>query len=518
MLSRRAACLVLKPPPRIPVRSILTASTSGKPVVVVGVEQVGDEQSFELTPSAHRIDSLTGGRLASSLAASGARLEAGKSRLLGQLHEDIGPVVVVGLGKKEGREFDSEEGVDWGREAIRKAAASGVRAASELKAEEVHIETFGDGEASAEGATLANWKYDQFKSDKKPLPKVGCLVRGGEEGEGDGEGWNRGEILGNSQNLARRLMEAPASFLTPTQFCEEARQALAGLPVQVEVRDRSWAEEKGMGSFLSVAQGSAQPPKFLELHYKGGEEGASPAVFVGKGVTFDTGGISIKPSAKMDLMRGDMGGAAVVTSCMTAVAKLGMNLNLTVLVPLTENMPGSRATRPGDVVTAMNGKTIQVDNTDAEGRLILADALCYADTLSPRLVLDIATLTGACSVALGTAATGVFCTDSQDFAALERCGSMSGDRMWRLPLWRHYTDKVKKTPLADLNNAPVGGGGACTAAAFLREFTTCKNYLHLDMAGVMDNAGDISYLGNGMSGRPTRTLVHYLAYLSSSST
>ena len=442
---------MLKPPPRISVRSIHTASP-GKPVVVVGVEQVGDEQSFELTPSAHRIDSITGGRLASSLAASGARLEAGKSRLLGQLHEDIGPVVVVGLGKKEGRGFDSEEGVDWGREAVRKAAASGVRAAAELKAGEVHVETFGDGEAAAEGATLANWQYDQFKSEKKPLPKVGCLVRGGNEGEGDGEGWNRGEILGNAQNLARRLMEAPASFLTPTQFCEEARLALDGLPVHVEVRDRSWAEEKGMGSFLSVAQGSAQPPKFLELHYKGGEEGAPPAVFVGKGVTFDTGGISIKPSAKMDLMRGDMGGAAVVTSCMTAVAKLGMNLNLTVLVPLTENMPGSRATRPGDVVTAMNGKTIQVngvrrkmlecnvhlqvDNTDAEGRLILADALCYADTLSPRLVsptislsrlsrfvfkvLDIATLTGACSVALGTAATGVFCTDAQDFAALER--------------------------------------------------------------------------------------------------
>ena len=404
MLSRRAARLALKPPPRIPIRSILTASSAGKPVVVVGVEQVGEEQGFDLTQSAQRIDSLTGGRLASSLAASGARLEAGKSRLLGQLHEDIGPVVVVGLGKKEEREFDSEEGVDWGREAVRKAAASGVRAAVELKAGEVHIETFGDGEAAAEGATLANWKYDQFKSDKKPLPKVGCLVRGGDEGEGDGEGWKRGEVLGNAQNLARRLMEAPASFLTPTQFCEEAKQALEGLPVQVEVRDKSWAEEKGMGSFLSVAQGSAQPPKFLELHYKGGDEGAPPAVFVGKGVTFDTGGISIKPSAKMDLMRGDMGGAAVVTSCMTAVARLGMRLNLTVLVPLTENMPGSRATRPGDVVTAMNGKTIQVeavfvndiliglttdmqvDNTDAEGRLILADALCYADTLSPRLV------------------------------------------------------------------------------------------------------------------------------------
>ena len=403
MLSRRAASLIVKPPPRIPVRSVLTASSAGtKPVVVVGVEQVGEEQNFDLTPSAHRIDSLTGGRLASSLAASGARLEAGKSRLLGHLHEDIGPVVVVGLGKKDGREFDSEEGIDWGREAVRKAAAAGVRAAAELKAGEVHVETFGDGEAAAEGATLANWNYDQFKTEKKPLPKVGCLVRGGPEGEGDGEGWKRGEVLGEAQNLARRLMEAPASFLTPTQFCEEAKQALAGLPVELHVRDKSWAEERGMGSFLSVAQGSAQPPKFLEMHYKGGEEGAAPAVFVGKGVTFDTGGISIKPSAKMDLMRGDMGGAAVVTSCMTAVARLGMNLNLSVLVPLTENMPGSRATRPGDVVTAMNGKTIQVDNTDAEGRLILAgmllklsgqttnliiaDALCYADSLSPRLV------------------------------------------------------------------------------------------------------------------------------------
>merc|ERR1711872_1000285 len=257
-----------------------------------------------------------------------------------------------------------------------------------------------------------------------------------------------------------------------------------------------------------------EPAKFLEMTYNGGGD-SKPVVLVGKGVTFDTGGISIKPSAKMDAMRADMGGAATVTATMKAVATLGVQVNLVVLISLTENMPGGAATKPGDVVTAMNGVTIQVDNTDAEGRLILADALCYADTLNPRLVMDVATLTGAMSVALGTAATGVFSKKSEDFKMLERCGSMSGDRMWRLPLWRHYTDKVKKTPLADLNNAPGGGGGACTAAAFLREFTTCKNYLHLDMAGVMDNAGDISYLGNGMSGRPTRTLVHYLAHLSS---
>merc|ERR1712025_458085 len=265
----------------------------------------------------------------------------------------------------------------------------------------------------------------------------------------------------------------------------------------------------GMGSFLSVSRGSIEPAKFLEMRYDGGGD-SKPVVLVGKGVTFDTGGISIKPSAKMDAMRADMGGAATVMATMKAVATMGMKVNLVVLIPLTENMPGGAATKPGDVVTAMNGKTIQVDNTDAEGRLILADALCYADTFSPRVVLDVATLTGAMSVALGAGATGVFSSSSQEYLRLESCGVSSGDRVWRMPLWSHYEEKMKKSPLADLNNISLTpGGGSCTAAAFLKQFTTCPSWLRLDIAGVMESDGE-PYLPSGMSGRPTRTLVKYI--------
>merc|ERR1719340_517245 len=252
------------------------------------------------------------------------------------------------------------------------------------------------------------------------------------------------------------------------------------------------------------------------MHYNNSDSQESPpVVLVGKGVTFDTGGISIKPSAKMDAMRADMGGAATVTATMKAVASLGLKVNLVVLIPLTENMPGGAATKPGDVVTAMNGVTIQVDNTDAEGRLILADALCYADTLKPRLVLDVATLTGAISVALGAGAAGVYSKRTEDWETLSECGARAGDRVWRMPLWKLYNEKMKKSALADLNNISLSpGGGSCTAAAFLSNFTSCPAWLHLDIAGVMDNsAGDVKYLSNGMSGRPTRTLINFVQKL-----
>jgi len=206
-----------------------------------------------------------------------------------------------------------------------------------------------------------------------------------------------------------------------------------------------------------------------------------------------------------------MGGAATVTATLKAVAELSLPVNMVVLVPLTENMPDGKATKPGDVVTAMNGKTIQVDNTDAVGRLILADALTYADSFNPRLVMDVATLTGAISVALGTGATGAYSTSTKDFDVLAAAGAHTGDRVWRMPLWDHYIKSMKKSPLADLNNISLTpGGGSCTAAAFLKQFTNSKNWLHLDIAGVMENEGAVSYLGSGMSGRPTRTMVKFV--------
>jgi len=488
-------------------RTMYTARPVDKPVVVLGVVEGSEKNTFNLTEAGLRVDTLTGGKLAARLVESGQVLKTGETRSLGMVHQDLGQIVMVGVGK-EGLGLDKEEMIDKRREAVRIAAAAGVKVATEMKAAQVQLEDFGDSEAAGEGATLASWVYQQFKKEKKIFPRLSML-----ESQKDVEGWNSGVLLGNSQNLARELMEAPANYLTPTQFCVKVEKELSGLPVEVVVREEEWAREMGMGSFLSVSRGSIEPAKFLEMRYNGGGD-TKPVVLVGKGVTFDTGGISIKPSAKMDAMRADMGGAATVTATMKAVASMGMQVNLVVLVPLTENMPGGAATKPGDVVTAMNGMTIQVDNTDAEGRLILADALCYADNLEPRLVMDVATLTGAMSVALGVAATGVFSTKVEEFDILAECGASTGDRVWRMPLWQSYKDKMKKSPLADLNNISLTpGGGSCTAAGFLSNFTKCPSWLHLDIAGVMSNEGEVKYMGAGMSGRPTRTMVKFVEKL-----
>eukprot|EP00088_Acartia_fossae_P022174 TRINITY_DN2343_c1_g1_i1.p1 TRINITY_DN2343_c1_g1~~TRINITY_DN2343_c1_g1_i1.p1 ORF type:complete len:501 (+),score=147.99 TRINITY_DN2343_c1_g1_i1:40-1542(+) len=485
-------------------RSVYTAAPSEQPAVIIGVRQGDKDESFSLTSSGEKLNELVGGEIASRLSQSGKALKEGSSRLVGVVHPDHGPVIAVGLGKH--KELNPEEGIDTNREAVRMAAAAGVKTLAELGLPSGKMETFEDAEAAGEGAALSNWTFQTFKADKKPKPAIFSLDESSD--------WERGLKLGNAQNLARELMEYPANHLTPILFANKVCEELQGLPIDIKVRDEKWAEEMKMGSFMSVARGSYEPLRFLEMTYSGGEKDAAPIVFVGKGVTFDTGGISIKPSAKMDKMRADMGGAATVTASLKAAAELGLPVNLVVLIPLTENMPGGKATKPGDVVTAMNGKTIQIDNTDAEGRLILADALSYADSFNPRLVLDVATLTGAISVALGTGATGVFASSSKDFDVLAAAGVHSGDRVWRMPLWDHYAKLMKKSPLADLNNISLTpGGGSCTAAAFLRQFTNSKNWLHLDIAGVMENEGAVPYLGSGMSGRPTRTMVKFLQHI-----
>lgn len=328
----------------------------------------------------------------------------------------------------------------------------------------------------------------------------------------DEELWNNGVLKAGAQNLARRLADTPSNFMTPTHFCESARKTFERLDVQVQVYDEKWAENQKMFSFLSVGKGSEEPSKFLELTYKNGRKEDAPFVLVGKGVTFDSGGISIKPSASMDQMRADMSGAACVVATLYAAASMNLKANIVVLIPLCENMPSGKAVKPGDVVTARNGKTICVDNTDAEGRLILADALCYTEELKPKWVLDIATLTGAMQVALGNSATGVFTNSTKLYDLLQTAGSTTGDRVWRFPLWKHYTKQVTEYPAFDVNNVGKGkGGGSCTAAAFLKEFVPPNtDWLHLDIASVMGPLDDLSYLSKGMTGRPTRTLIEFI--------
>uniref|UniRef100_A0A8C5B2D5 Cytosol aminopeptidase n=1 Tax=Gadus morhua TaxID=8049 RepID=A0A8C5B2D5_GADMO len=480
--------------------------------LVLGVyEKEGETDSFDLTTAARSLDDAVSGKLSELLKISGPALKKGKNRIFYGLHEDFPCVAVVGLGKNNAGVCGSENW-DTGKENIRAALSAGCRLLQDLEVSHVEVEACGDAQAAAEGAVLGLFQYDLLKTKKKT--KVTTQLHGSD----DVAGWEKGILYGEGQNLARLLMEGPANLITPTAFADTIEEKLAPYSERVTVHKRyvqSWIVEQQMGAFLSVSKGSEEPPVFLELHYNGSpDKTQAPLLLVGKGITFDSGGISLKPPSGMDAMRADMGGAATVCAALVTAVALKLPINIIGLAPLCENMPSGKASKPGDVVTAKNGKTIQVDNTDAEGRLVLADALCYAHTFSPRAIVNAATLTGAMDVALGSAATGVFSNSDWLWERLHQASVVTGDRVWRMPLFQHYTRQVTDSQLADLNNVGSSrSGGACTAAAFLREFVTAPHWAHLDIAGVMGNKDEVPYLRKGMSGRPTRTLVEFAARL-----
>ena len=491
----------------------LSSVSTMKKGLVLGVYETEDESNISLTPTAAKYDELVKGKLQKQILLAGPKVPKGHARVFWGLDEkDYAGVAVVGLGKKNLGVNQLEE-IHEGKENIRIAAAAGCKALDAVEIKDIKLEGFGDAEAAAEGAALSTWFYQVYKNKEKQkvFPKVTLY------GEEEDKQWCVGNIKAKAQNWARQLADTPANLMTPTIFSEEVCRVLTDLGVKVQVHDKEWAEQKKMGSFLSVSRGSCEPPKFVEIHYNGADDESKPIVFVGKGVTFDAGGISLKPSSDMDEMRADMSGAACVAAAIRAAAELKLKVNIIGLIPLTENLPSGTATKPGDLVVAMNGKTIIVDNTDAEGRLILADALCYAHEFKPKFILDIATLTGAAMIALGGAATGVFTNDGTLFEKLKDAGTLTGDRVWRLPLWQHFTDEMtKKVKGADINNcATTKAGGACTAAAFLWEFVAHDTpWMHLDMAGVMGpGPDDLPYIPTGMTGRPTRTLIQFLQAL-----
>jgi leucyl aminopeptidase len=319
-------------------------------------------------------------------------------------------------------------------------------------------------------------------------------------------GLNIGQSLGNGIELARDLANRPANHCTPSVLADEAkRMAKAGRNLQVEVLDRKAIEKVGMGSFLSVTNGSAQPPRFIILRYSGAAKSQAPYVLVGKGVTFDTGGISIKPAAEMDEMKFDMGGAASVLGTFRALVDLQPAINVVGLIPACENMPSSTATKPGDVVTSLSGQTIEVLNTDAEGRLILCDALTYAERFKPVAVIDVATLTGACVIALGAVHSGMFTADDELASSLEAAGKQALDTVWRMPIDEVYGETLKSN-FADMGNVGGRAGGAITAAVFLSKFTQKYRWAHLDIAGTAWKSG----ANKGATGRPVALLTQFL--------
>jgi leucyl aminopeptidase len=360
--------------------------------------------------------------------------------------------------------------------------------------------------ASAVGDAVYVYRTSKPSAPAEPaLRKVSFLVPDKAQGKLADEGLQRGAAIVQGVALARELANRPGNLCTPTLLAAEARKLARTEKLKIEVLDRKQIEALGMDSFLAVARGSDEAPKFIVMHYQGAAKSEAPLVLVGKGITFDSGGISLKPGEGMDEMKFDMGGAASVVGTMAAVARLQPKVNLIGVIAACENMPSGRALKPGDVVKSMSGQTIEVLNTDAEGRLILCDALTYVERFKPAAVVDIATLTGACVVALGGVRSGMFSPDDALAAQLQTAGDVALDTCWRLPLDAEYGEGLKSN-FADMANIAGRQGGAITAAMFLKRFTGKLRWAHLDVAGTAWKQG----AAKGATGRPVGLLTHWV--------
>ena len=322
----------------------------------------------------------------------------------------------------------------------------------------------------------------------------------------------KGRVLAGATNLARDMVNEPANYMTPSHMAETANRLAETHGLELNILEQEQMHELGMGALLGVTQGSRQPPKFIVLHYRGSDSNEIDVALIGKGITFESGGISIKPSEGMGEMKGDMAGGAAVMAAMSAIAQLKPKINITAIIPAAENLPSDNALKPGDVLTAMNGKTIEIISTDAEGRLILADALGYAKKLDAKHMVDVATLTGACVVALGNVCSGVFGNNQELVDKVIAAGAEAGELIWQMPMYEEYKEQ-NKSDVADIKN--VGGryGGAITAAQFLAEFVSDTPWVHLDIAGTNLSEKERAYLVKGATGVPVRTLVNLVLTL-----
>jgi leucyl aminopeptidase len=363
-------------------------------------------------------------------------------------------------------------------------------------------------QAVTEGLMLAEFDVAQYKTDEQVLSALERITLAVPDRSvpGLGDAVRRGRILGRCSNLARALANEPGNRLPPRVFAERAGQALSGAALTVEILDERRIVELGMRLLAGVGQGSKEPPRLLVIRYDPPDAPAAPVLgLVGKGITFDAGGISIKPSQGMDRMKDDMSGGAAVVAAMRAIAELGAPVRVLGLVPSAENMPGGGAIRPGDILTAASGTTVEVLDTDAEGRLVLGDALWYARHLGATHLVDVATLTGACSVALGNAASGLFARPDTWMDLVRRVADRAGDRVWPLPLFEEYREQLK-SDIADLANVGGRPAGAATAAMFLKEFVGDVPWAHLDIAGTAWNEDAKPYMPKGPTGVGVRTL------------
>ncbi len=465
----------------------------------------------KLGPVAARVDKALGGMVQKLMKRGDLSAKAGSVCLLypeGKIAAER--LIVVGLGKR------ADLTLDRLRLAAGKAAAAGRGAGAKNIVIAPEGFSFGPaeaGQALAEGGTLGLYRFLKYKSKdenngKKEIASITVLTEKASIVSALQKGVRTGEIIAAQAAMVRDMVSSPSADMTPAVIAGIAKGLARKHRLKVQVLERGRMRKLGMGALLGVASGSVQPPKFIIVEYRGG--GKKPFIaLVGKAITFDSGGISIKPSDNMDKMKDDMSGGAAVLGAIANAAALRLPLNIVALVPATENMPSGSAFKPGDVLRTMSGQTIEILNTDAEGRLILSDALAYACRYKPAVIVDIATLTGACRIALGQEATGMLGTSGTFKQKMREAGEKTGERVWELPLWDGYQDLIK-SDIADMKNAGGRDGGVITAACLLSKLVEKHPWVHLEIADTAWTEKDRPYTPKGATGIGCRLLTQFL--------
>ena len=471
---------------------------------------VGVYEPRKLTLAGELIDNIANGYLSDIIRRGDMEGKLGATLLLHSVPNTLcDRVLLVGLGRE--RDFKDKQYRDAMRTAVKTLNETGSMEAVIYLTEATvkRRDTAWKIEQAVLMAMEAGYRFDRLKSKqdelRRPLRKITLNVSRRNELNVGEDAARQGLAIAQGISFAKDLGNLPGNICTPTYLADQAVGLSKTYSIKVDVLEEKELEKLGMGSFLSVAKGSRQPPKLIVLHYQGADKKQSPTVLVGKGITFDAGGISLKPAGEMDEMKFDMCGAASVLGTFKTLGQLRPSLNVIGIIPTCENLPDGAANKPGDVVTSLSGQTIEILNTDAEGRLILCDALTYAERFEPDAVVDIATLTGACVVALGHHASGLFSNDDGLARELTHAADYTFDRIWQMPLWDDYQEQLKSN-FADMANIGGRAGGSITAACFLSRFTKKFNWAHLDIAGTAWKSGK----EKGATGRPVSLLVHFL--------
>jgi len=456
------------------------------------------------------LDNLTGGVIQSVIDAEelkGKEAETVFLHLVGNREIKAQRILLVGVGERG--EYNAAQASQMAGTAVRALRGKSVKSIAVVP----RLEGKADDVAAAvvEGAFLSLFDLDKYRTSDKEERKIDRLVVAldGADDAALQRGAERGRVIGEAVNFTRDLANEPGAYMTPTIMAERAREVATEFGLSLDVLDEARMEQEGMGSLLSVTRGSEEPAKLIILKYSPANADESKnglLAFVGKGVTFDSGGISLKPGESMELMKYDMTGGATVMGAMRAIGQLKPSIPVLGVIPCTENLPSGKATKPGDVVRAMTGKTIEVINTDAEGRLILADAIAYSKKLGATTIIDMATLTGAVSIALGDVNTAVLGTDQDLIDELIAAGKEAGEKFWQLPLDKEYSKQIK-SDIADIKNVGGRRAGTITAAAFLKEFADGVSWAHLDIAGTAWGDEAKPYRSKGPTGVAVRTLI-----------